>query len=157
MRRATEDVEAAAWIRPALEEGEFTSLLHRLRAANLRLKGAQNIGPRARQLAEACGLRVCSPFCDRDLTEWTFACPPEWFLQGACEKYLLKRAADAYLPAEVVWQEKRGMGVPVTDWCLGTLKREVARRLHPRRLKREGWFDPEAVAALQRGEERPGE
>ena len=26
-----------------------------------------------------------------------------------------------------------------------------------RRLRRDGWFDPEAVATLRRGEDRPGE
>jgi len=157
MREATAHLKAADWIRTDLETGDFTSLLHRLRAANLRLKGAQNIAPRARQLAAACGLRSHSPFYDRDLTEWTFTCPPEWFLQGACEKYLLKRAAEPFLPADIVWREKRGMGVPATDWCLGGLRRTIARTLPPRRLEREGWFRPEAVRALCQGSDTPGE
>jgi asparagine synthase (glutamine-hydrolysing) len=153
----TVKADAETWIQPELEEGTFTSLLHRLRAANIRLKGAQNIAPRARQLAEAVGLRIRSPFWDRNLAEWTFSCPPDWFLQGACEKYLLKRAAEPYLPSDIVWREKRGMGVPVTEWCLGGLKREIARILHPRRLKQDGLFRPEAVLALCRGSDHPGE
>ena len=157
MRRMIGDSDAAEWVRPALEADAFRSLIHRLRAANLRLKGAQNIGPRARQLAEACGLRMRAPFCDRDLADWTFTCPPEWFLQGACEKYLLKRAAEAYLPADVVWQEKRGMGVPATEWCLGGLRGAIRKTLDPRRLKRDGWFTPEAVRELCHGCDHPGE
>ena len=35
--------------------------------------------------------------------------------------------AEAYLPAEIVWREKRGMGVPVTEWCLGPLRRAALR------------------------------
>lgn len=157
MQVAVGAVDVGAWIRPALNAEGFRSLLHRLRAANLALKGAQNIAPRARQLAEAHGLRLRMPFFDRALTEWTFTLPPEWFLSGACEKYLLKRVAESYLPAEVVWREKRGMGVPVTDWCLGPLRREVARRLTPRTIQRDGRFRVEAVEALRRGEDRPGE
>ena len=143
-------------MRPALNAEGFFSLLHRLRAANLWLKGAQNILPRATQLAAAHGLRMRAPFFDRKLTEWTFGLPPEWFLQGACEKYLLKRAAEPYLPSEVVWREKRGMGVPTTQWCLGPLKGEVRRRLSTRRLKRDDWFDPSAISDLRSGKE-PGE
>lgn len=152
---AGEDV--GAWVRPALEADGFASLLHRLRAANLRLKGAQNIAPRAVQLGAAHGLRVHMPFFDRALAEWTFGQPPEWFLRGTCEKHGLKRAAEVFLPAEIVWREKRGMGVPTTEWCLGPLRREVARRLSPGRLKRDGWFDAGAVARLRRGEDHPGE
>jgi asparagine synthase (glutamine-hydrolysing) len=130
-RAAVGAPDVGAWIRPALNADGFMSLLHRLRAANLWLKGAQNIAPRCVQLAAAHGLRVRAPFLDRALTEWSFRLPPEWFLHGACEKHLLKRAAEPYLPSEVVWREKRGMGVPVTEWCLGPLRREVARRLSP--------------------------
>jgi asparagine synthase (glutamine-hydrolysing) len=149
--------DEGAWIRPALNADGFTSLLHRLRAANLWLKGAQNIAPRCVQLGAAHGLRVRAPFFDRALTEWTFSLPPEWLLQGACEKHLLKRAAEPYLPHDVVWREKRGMGVPTTEWCLGPLRRDVARWLSPRRLKQDGWFEPASVRALCRGEDHPGE
>jgi len=157
MRARTAEADVGAWVRPALNSGEFTSLLHRLRAANLALKGAQNIAPRAVQLAAAQGLKARSPFFDSTLTEWSFGLPPDWLLRGACEKYLLKRAAEAYLPSEIVWREKRGMGVPVTEWCLGPLRRDLARALNPRRLKQEDLFDPSYVAALCRGEDQPGE
>jgi asparagine synthase (glutamine-hydrolysing) len=157
MRAATQTLDAAGWVRPALEAPGFCSLLHRLRAANLALKGAQNIAPRAAQLAAAYGLRLRMPFFDRALAEWTFTLPPEAFLRGACEKYLLKRAAETYLPPEIVWRDKRGMGVPTTDWCLGPLRGEVRRRLSPARLRRDNRFDPAFVAALLRGEDGAGE
>ena len=144
-------------MRHTLNAGRFSNFLHRLRAANLLLKGAQNILPRATQLAEVHGLRMRAPFFDRNLTDWTFTLPAKWFLGGACEKYLLKRAAESYLPAEVVWRDKRGMGVPTTEWCLGPLKREVEHWLSPTNLKREGWFDPRAVAELRSGSDQPGE
>jgi asparagine synthase (glutamine-hydrolysing) len=152
--RATEHIDAGQWVRPALEAAHGSDLLSALRIANLLLKGAQNIAPRARQLAAAFELKVCPPFCDVDLAHWTFACPPDWLLRGACEKHLLKRAAEPYLPPEIVWREKRGMGVPTTDWCLGGLKRTIGRILNPSRLKRDGWFRPEAVRELCEGRDR---
>lgn len=157
MREATTGCNPADGVRSALEGPGFRSLLHRLRAANLRLKGAQNIAPRSVQLASVHGLRLRSPFFDPELAAWSFSLPPEVFLQGACEKYLLKLVADTYLPAEVVWREKRGMGVPASEWCLGPLKRQVGRFLNPRRLKRDGLFEPAFVDALRRGQDQPGE
>lgn len=157
MKAATSGLDPACWIRPALGYGSAPTLLHRLRAANLLLKGAQNIAPRTAQLAAAHGLRPRSPFFDSTLARWTFSLPPEWLLSGPCEKYLLKRAAEPWLPAEVVWREKRGMGVPATDWLLGPLRRDVGRILSPRRLRRDGWFEPRVVAALRRGEDRETE
>ncbi len=146
-------IDPGEWIRPPLVADGFPSLLHRLRAANLMHKGAQNIVPRMRQLAECHGLQVRAPFFDAGLAAWTFSLSPEWFLSGSCEKYLLKRVAERYLPEKVVWREKRGMGVPVLDWCLGPLKREVRRRLNPKRIKADGWFDPAFVASLCKGED----
>jgi len=156
-RAAVAGEDVGAWVRPALEADGFPSLLHRLRATSLWLKGAQNIAPRAVQLGAAHGLRVHMPFFDRGLADWTFGLPPEWFLRGACEKHGLKRVVEAFLPPEIVWREKRGMGVPTTEWCLGPLRREVGRWLSPSRLKRDGWFDAGAVACLRRGEDQPGE
>lgn len=159
-RAAVGTADAGAFLRPALGAPHLPSLLHRLRAANLRLKGAQNIAPRMTQLAQAHGLAVRAPFFDLALAEWTFTLPPDAFLRGATEKHLLKRAAEGLLPAEVIDRPKRGMGVPATEWLLhwrSPVRREAARRMSRRRLRRDGWFDPAYVAALRRGEDDPGE
>jgi asparagine synthase (glutamine-hydrolysing) len=152
--------DAGAFLRPALRAPHLPTLLHRLRAANIRLKGAQNIAPRMTQLAEAHGLAVHAPFFDRALAEWTFTLPAEYFLRGASEKHLLKRAAEGLLPPDVIDRPKRGMGVPATEWLLGWLspvRRDAARRLSKRRVKRDGWFDAAYVEALRRGADDPAE
>lgn len=156
-RELVAGVDARDWVRGALEAPGCASLLHKLRAANLALKGAQNIAPRAIQLGAGHGLRVRCPFFDPKLANWSFSLPPEVFLQGACEKYLLKQVAERYLPGEVVWREKRGMGVPSAEWCLGPLKREIAHYLGKQRLQRDGWFEPRVVDALRKGVDQPGE
>jgi asparagine synthase (glutamine-hydrolysing) len=159
LRSATSDIDPADWIRPALNRDAHPTLLHRLRAANLRLKGAQNIAPRMVALAECHGLRVQAPFFDRALTEATFALPPKRLLTGACEKFLLKQVAEQYLPSDIVWRQKRGMGVPSTEWCLrqGPLGWDVRRRLSARRLRSQGWFEPELIKRLLRGEDTTAE
>jgi asparagine synthase (glutamine-hydrolysing) len=127
------------------------SLLTRLRRATLMLKGAQNIHPRVANLALALGLKLRSPFCDEALTRWTFAVTPRLFLQGACEKYILKRAVELWLPAEIVWREKRGMGVPLTAWCLGPLWGDLGYWLNPHCLAQEGIWREDLPAQVAFG------
>ena len=145
------------WVRPWLNAEGYPSLLHLLRAANLGLKGAQNIAPRACQLAAAHGLRLHMPFFDQALTTWSFSLPPQWLLAGACEKWLLKRVAEPLLPAATVWQDKRGMGVPAAAWLSGPLHRDSGRLLSGRALRRDGLFSVRYVDELRRGEDNPGE
>jgi asparagine synthase (glutamine-hydrolysing) len=155
MRRATAGGDAAEWVRPALNRIAYPSLLHRLRAANLMLKGAQNIVPRMNALAACHGLRLHAPLLDTDLAAWTFTLPPDHLLAGACEKYLLKRVAETYLPPQTVWREKRGMGAPTATWCLGRglMRWAVGGYLAPGRLREEGRFAPEYVRRLLKGDD----
>lgn len=131
------DLNAFDWLEDALDPSHTPSLLHRLRRANLMLKGAQNIQPRATNIAFANGLNVRSPFCYKPLARWSFRLAGDLFLRGPCEKYLLKRAVEDLLPPDVVWKEKRGMGVPLTQWLLGPLWRMTGRWLAPEILKGE--------------------
>ncbi len=135
----------------ALDAERCPELLARLRRASLMLKGAQNIQPRATALAFAQGLWVRSPFCDPDLTAWTFQLPGELMLQGACEKYILKRAAEHWLPPEIVWREKRGMGVPLKFWYYHQLWGELGKWLNPGVLRAEGRWQPHLAADLLSG------
>jgi asparagine synthase (glutamine-hydrolysing) len=122
-----------------------------MRRASLMLKGAHNIQPRATYLAWAHGLMVRTLFCHHPLANWTFQLSGDLWLRGPCEKYLLKRAVEGWLPAEIVWREKRGMGVPLTEWCVGPLWSELGNWLHPRNLETEGWFQPEAPMLIALG------
>ena len=126
------------WLYPALDPTAAQGLLHRLRRATLMLKGAQNIHPRATNLALAQGLKLRSPFCDPELAQWTFGLAGSLCLKGACEKYILKRAVEPWLPAEIVWRAKRGMGVPLTFWCLNEWWRDLGQWLNPGVLATQG-------------------
>ncbi|MCC2691606.1 asparagine synthetase B family protein [Nodularia sp. LEGE 04288] len=140
------------WIAAALDPEYSTAILHRLRRASLMLKGSQNIHPRATALGLAHGLYVRSPFCDIPLAEWTFQLSGELCLNGSCEKYILKRAVENLLPSEIVWRQKRGMGVPLTSWCLHEFWHQVGKWLNPGKLRLENRFSPHLAAQIASGE-----
>lgn len=144
-------LDPLGWLEDALDDSCTPSLIQRLRRANLMLKGAQNIEPRATNLAFANGLNVRTPFCYKPLARWSFQISGELFLRGHCEKYLLKRAVEDLLPSEIVWREKRGMGVPLTLWLLGPLWREVGTWLAPEILARQGVWQKDIALRIALG------
>jgi asparagine synthase (glutamine-hydrolysing) len=146
-----QSLNPADWITDALDPAFAPELLHRLRRASLMLKGAQNIQPRATNLASWHGLKVRSIFCDLPLAEWTFGVSGSLQLQGACEKYILKRAVEHLLPAEIVWRTKRGMGVPLTAWLYQELWSDLGRWLNPQVLHQAGFWQPDLAARLVSG------
>lgn len=145
-------LNAEDWLREALDSQYSDSLLHRLRRAGLMLKGAQNIQPRATNISLSQGVVVRSPFCDLPLTSWCFRLNGELTLQGSCEKYILKRAVENWLPPEIVWREKRGMGVPLSSWCLQDFWHNLGDWLNPGILRREGIFQSDIAAKIVSGE-----
>lgn len=145
------DLRLQDFLLDALEPRFSSSLVHLLRRANLMLKGAQNIQPRASNLAICFGLKLRSLFCCAELAEWTFSISPENLLRGACEKYILKKAAETVLPAHLVYREKRGMGVPLTEWCLGPLWPELACYLNEKRLLNAGYWQEDIAFRIALG------
>jgi len=144
-------VDPLDWLSPALDDEFTNTLLHRLRRANLMLKGAQNIQPRATALAHANCMSVRTPFCDPEIGAWTFRLAGDLCLRGPCEKYLLKRAVEDWLPSDIVWREKRGMGVPLTAWCLGPLAGVIDERLNASVLEAEGRYLPDLPSRVAQG------
>ena len=68
------------------------------------------------------GLEARSPFLDHKLVEFTATIPPRLKLKKTKRKYLLKKIAKEYLPAEIVGLPKRGFGSPINTWLRGGLK-----------------------------------
>jgi len=150
-RAQIQNLHPEDWLEAALDPAFSTGFMHRLRRASLMLKGAQNIHPRATNLGVAHGLSVRSPFCDPAMTEWTFGLSGELFLQGSCEKYILKRAVEGWLPPEIIWRQKRGMGVPLTSWCLNEFWHELGTWLNPGTLRAENCFIPHIATQIIEG------
>lgn len=130
------------WLSDSLDDAHCQTFLHKMRRATLMLKGAQNIQPRATALAWAHGLQVRSPFCDLPLATWSFRLSGALQLQGNCEKYILKRAVEPWLPPDIIWRDKRGMGVPLTPWCLQHFWHDLGHWLNPAILRAEGLWHP---------------
>jgi asparagine synthase (glutamine-hydrolysing) len=84
-------------------------------------------------------LEVRAPFLDRAFAEYACNLPIALKLKLGSRKYILKRIARRYLPAEIVERKKHGFAVPIGHY-LRTLFREHCRDvllLTSRQLRRQ--------------------
>jgi asparagine synthase (glutamine-hydrolysing) len=95
-----------------------------------------------------------APYLDRDVTKFALSLPPDLRVRRLTTKWVLKKAAEAWLPREVIYRKKRGLSVPIASWINGGLRSEVDRLLAPKRLEASG-LDPRIVGELLR-EHRDG-
>jgi asparagine synthase (glutamine-hydrolysing) len=62
------------------------------------------------------GLEVRAPFLDLDFINFARRIPAAWKFRHGQTKYILKKALEPVLPAEVLYRKKKGFGVPIGRW-----------------------------------------
>jgi asparagine synthase (glutamine-hydrolysing) len=79
-------------------------------------------------------LEARSPFVDYRMVEWSMRLPQQYKMRNGQSKYLLKRLLCRYLPGHLIYQPKRGFGLPVAAWLRGPLKAWASDLLHDQAL-----------------------
>jgi len=62
------------------------------------------------------GLESRAPFLDIDFVNFARRIPAEWKYRHGQTKYILKKALEPVLPADVLHRKKKGFGVPIGAW-----------------------------------------
>jgi asparagine synthase (glutamine-hydrolysing) len=102
------------------------------------------------KLSMAASIEVRVPFLDHVVVDFMRQVPPELKLHGYTQKYILKKAMESVLPAEIVSRRKAGFGLPVRSWLQNELREMVGDLLSERRVRERGLFQPGAVARMVR-------
>jgi asparagine synthase (glutamine-hydrolysing) len=89
-----------------------------------------------------------APFLDRDVTAFALSLPAGLRVHGLTTKWVLKKAAEKWLPHDVIYRRKRGLSVPIAGWINRGLRHEVDRLLEPQRLRQRGLVDEPRVTKL---------
>jgi asparagine synthase (glutamine-hydrolysing) len=87
------------------------------------------------------GLEVREPLMDHPLVEWLSNLPPALKLHNGQGKFLLKKALQPYLPAEILYRRKMGFSVPLAKWFRGPLRQCVRQAVLGPVLADTGWFN----------------
>jgi asparagine synthase (glutamine-hydrolysing) len=89
-----------------------------------------------------------APYLDRFVTAFALSLPPELRVRGLTTKWILKKAAEKWVPREVIYRRKRGLSVPIAGWINGSLRSEVDRLLEPKRLREQGIVDEPRITSM---------
>jgi len=89
-----------------------------------------------------------APFLDRFVSAFALSLPADLRVRRLTTKWVLKKAAEKWLPKDVIYRRKRGLSVPVASWINRGLASEVDRLLAPERLRAQGLVDAQFVTEL---------
>lgn len=97
-------------------------------------------------MASSTEVRV--PLLDHELVELAARIPAGLKLKGLTGKYILKRAAEAWLPREIVHRKKAGFSAPVRAWLVRDLRDVVEDLLSESNIRSRGYFEYSHVRRL---------
>jgi asparagine synthase (glutamine-hydrolysing) len=93
-------------------------------------------------MSMAASLEARVPYLDHRLVEFAFSLPSSVKLRGNTGKYILKKAAEKFIPSEIINRPKQGFGVPLGPWFRKELKPLLMDTLHSVKFKERRYFDP---------------
>ena len=109
---------------------------------------AENLLTKLDRATMLSSVEARAPFLDRELMELALRQPIDTAVGNLNTKIALKRAAQAWLPRDIVYRRKRGLSVPIAGWMNGELREEVDRLFDDDRLRRQGLLDPAPIKRL---------
>lgn len=106
-----------------LEQAYFTdsdngarSALEQFVYADLSLNLPSDMLTRLDRASMAHSLEARVPFLSHKMVDWALAVPTHLKLRGGVGKYLLRQAAQPWLPAEILKLPKQGFQIPMASW-----------------------------------------
>lgn len=96
----------------------------------------------------AAGVEGRPTLIDHRIVEFMFRQKPEMRIRGNTQKYLLKKAAEKYLPKEIIHRSKAPFSAPMRGWLKNELNEMVNDILSFDTVKKRGVYNPHYVQQL---------
>lgn len=101
------------------------------------------------RVAYANSVEARYPFLDHEVVDFARTVPPDLLVRDGTEKWLLRQVARRYLPPAVAEREKFAFVAPGSPFLLARRVDWIDDLLSPALLRRQGYFDADAVARLR--------
>ena len=100
------------------------------------------------QMSMAASIESRVPFLDHPLVEFTGRMPERMKLRGMTTKWILRKAMEGRLPAEILSRKKMGFPVPVGAWLRGSWRHILDEFVLSERALARGFFDAASLRRL---------
>jgi asparagine synthase (glutamine-hydrolysing) len=124
-------------------------VLHKRSYLDFKLRLADHLlADHGDRMAMANSVEVRHPFLDIDLVKFVASIPPQIQLKDRGGKHVLRRAAASLVPPAILKREKFGWFAHASPQLLRNGGELVRDLLSPARVRRQGYFDAQAVEEL---------
>jgi asparagine synthase (glutamine-hydrolysing) len=120
----------------------------RMTYLELKLRLPELLLMRVDKITMATSVEARVPFLDHHLIEYAMNLPRELKVKGRTGKHILKRALEPILPAEVLYQPKRGFGAPVREWFRGREGEDLLQQLLNSSIRERKFFDYDFIGRM---------
>jgi asparagine synthase (glutamine-hydrolysing) len=130
--------------------GAGSSALDRAVAIDLQSYLPDDILVKLDRMAMATSLEGRAPFLEPGLAQFALRLPESLRVRDGRGKYLLRKVAARWLPADVLSKPKQGFAIPIAEWFRGPLRGLAHDTFAGRAFRERGLIDPVAADALLR-------
>src|SRR3990170_5649532 len=100
------------------------------------------------KMGMATSIEARVPFLDYTFVELAFQIPSAMKVKKLATKYILKKAMERLLPAEIIYRKKEGFPTPISSWLRTDLKDFTMETLCSSAALSHGLFDRKTVRSL---------
>jgi asparagine synthase (glutamine-hydrolysing) len=125
-----------------------TDFATRMSYLELKLRLPELLLMRVDKMTMATSVEARVPFLDHELVEYAMSLPADLKIKEGNGKYILKRALEKVLPADLLYRPKRGFGAPIREWFRGAGGEVLGGMIMNSPMRRRNLFDYEFIARL---------
>lgn len=143
-----DEVDSGSHVLEHFDSPKATDLLDKMLYTDMMTRMPECLLRLVDHLTMAHSIEDRSPLLDYRLVEFAASIPVNFKLRGHQLKYILKKVAKDFLPAELLSRSKQGFSFPLAYWMKGRLGSLLKVLFLKSRLAEEGYFDKSYMLAL---------